>query len=231
MNELEIYCPNREKGCNKVLRYGVIPAHKNQDCLYETVSCPNVEGGCRHTMLRRDVTQHLAESCSFSVDCPCCHTKVASNTEEHCKCILNMTKELQRVRHELEACEKKMKSMEEKKSLVDECRKKFMEKRVPAADIEIYTSASAEPIVAQLAAQPRPQEEEDKVAIARQREREAEERKARMLPDGRVTCKHCGRAFNGRRIDKHEAVCVAGKAVRKVFDSSAVRAIESESHL
>ncbi len=45
-----------------------------------------------------------------------------------------------------------------------------------------------------------------------------EEKKVRILPDGRVRCKHCGRAFNSDRIEKHESVCLDKTSLQPIID-------------
>ena len=214
MNELEVYCPNRDKGCEKIVTYGTVQRHKASECLYEIVPCPNL--GCYAKITLGLLDKHLNDECKQTLKCLSCSKKVIVESDAHAKCINTMVNELQKVRREVEFYEKKVRSLEEKKVKLAECKTKFLEKHARSPEIEVLVPKSAQNPLEEAKAT-------TSLANPANPAQEAEEEKKRILPDGRVICKHCGRIFNGDRIKKHEAVCQEKKAPRSTFDSTAQR--------
>lgn len=90
VNELKIYCPNRDKGCRWKDQLGHLEAHRTSEsgCDYERIPCPNkcedsIEfdgivfplSGNKH-VYRKDLARHLTTECvNRSYCCEYCHTR------------------------------------------------------------------------------------------------------------------------------------------------------------
>ena len=88
VEELKIYCSNRDKGCEWVGQLGDFEAHRTSErgCGYEKVPCPNK---CQESTMgtlfsmsksmylyRKDLTNHLANQCiNRPYRCEYCHKK------------------------------------------------------------------------------------------------------------------------------------------------------------
>ena len=59
INELPVYCSNRENGCTEVTCVCQLESHINQ-CSYTTVKCSN---NCGDSLLRKDLVDHLNDKC------------------------------------------------------------------------------------------------------------------------------------------------------------------------
>ena len=87
VEELKIYCSNRDKGCEWVGQLGDFEAHRTSvmGCGYEKVPCPNkcFEGSTimkffskSMYLYRKDLANHLANQCiNRSYQCEYCHKK------------------------------------------------------------------------------------------------------------------------------------------------------------
>lgn len=65
IDELQVYCFNRRKGCKWVGEKGALASHlqSSSGCKYEEVKCPNVK--CGQKMERRRYTDHTESSCPW----------------------------------------------------------------------------------------------------------------------------------------------------------------------
>ena len=60
IDDLEVYCPNQEEGCQVVTKLGELNSHKNE-CGFTKVVCSQ---GCGKSILRKKLMQHCSNECS-----------------------------------------------------------------------------------------------------------------------------------------------------------------------
>ncbi|CAJ0827350.1 4309_t:CDS:2, partial [Entrophospora sp. SA101] len=77
VNELLVYCPNRELGCSHVGERQLIHSHIKDDCMYLEIQCCLEE--CKEIFLRKDLSKHI-EKCLPKIvdDCELCNLKKKS---------------------------------------------------------------------------------------------------------------------------------------------------------
>ncbi len=222
---MEVYCPNKQKGCDKIIQYGSVQSHLNTVCLFEPVLCPNHTLGCLAKISRGEIAQHLDTACEFSIKCSCGH-KVKHAKDQHASCMKKMLDDLKRVRSELEFYNKKIELLVEKEAEIEKCRAKFMENHAAA---EKSAVAAAKPVLQKVEKQQQAAAMVAKaVAAAAEEKKVAREVKvplaAPVVKPGRVVCKICSRGFAADRIAKHEAACAKAKNNnRGKFDSKSQR--------
>ena len=61
INELKVYCSNRENGCDKIIKYSLLHKHANE-CLHGVVEC-KYRCGTMSRLLRKDLELHYKEKC------------------------------------------------------------------------------------------------------------------------------------------------------------------------
>ena len=68
LNELQVYCINRPKGCDWVGNFGKLEQHlndkENGECQFVMVECP-VSIGCKECFLRENLENHVNNSCKY----------------------------------------------------------------------------------------------------------------------------------------------------------------------
>ena len=77
INELNVYCKNRDKGCPEVMNIKAMQSHLSKSnetgCQYVAVPCPN---GCQERISRRDIERHCNKACKQrKVACDYCGIK------------------------------------------------------------------------------------------------------------------------------------------------------------
>jgi hypothetical protein len=72
IDELDVYCVNKKKGCNWIGKRCDIMKHLDEECGEVLIACPNT---CPSVFLRKDFGQHEREACPFSL-VPCPYSKV-----------------------------------------------------------------------------------------------------------------------------------------------------------
>ena len=71
INELKVYCSNRENGCDKIIAYSSLQKHADE-CLHGVVEC-NYKCGIKR-LLRKDLELHCKEKCFHRiVHCKLCN--------------------------------------------------------------------------------------------------------------------------------------------------------------
>ena len=72
INELEVYCSNRNNGCKEIITYGALAKHVI-NCPQGIVECTNK---CGKILLRKDLEEHCKQKCSHRiVHCELCNTR------------------------------------------------------------------------------------------------------------------------------------------------------------
>lgn len=73
-DELTVYCPHEDLGCEHTCQRIQIGQHLKDDCVYIGTLCRVEE--CRKKLLKKDLTEHM-ESCPYKrVECLMCNAKV-----------------------------------------------------------------------------------------------------------------------------------------------------------
>ena len=71
INRLDVYCPNKEKGCQVATELGQLKAHLGK-CDYTELMCTQ---GCQRKIFRKDTREHIKFICPKRIIlCPYCHT-------------------------------------------------------------------------------------------------------------------------------------------------------------
>ncbi|XP_071807096.1 TNF receptor-associated factor 3-like [Asterias amurensis] len=83
LEKLNVYCANREAGCQKQLLLRNLDEHVQQECEYEMIQCIHRSKGCTAGILRHKFAQHLEDECLFRrVKCQFCGTELMANEQE-----------------------------------------------------------------------------------------------------------------------------------------------------
>ena len=61
IDDLEVYCPNQEEGCQVVTKLGDLNSHEDAECSFAKVVCSQ---GCGTSILRKELTEHCSNECS-----------------------------------------------------------------------------------------------------------------------------------------------------------------------
>ncbi|KAI8366079.1 uncharacterized protein BYT42DRAFT_540711 [Radiomyces spectabilis] len=84
VNELSVYCPRAEQGCEYTGQRQLIQGHLKHDCLYTLAACQQEE--CKELVLKKDIHRH-AETCKYRrAQCNMCKKHMrAFELEDHHK--------------------------------------------------------------------------------------------------------------------------------------------------
>lgn len=80
LDALQVYCPNKSKGCPDILLRGFVEQHVSQTCLFSDVSCQF----CGEIGLRQKVEQHETLECELRM-VPCVHAADGCDALVPCK--------------------------------------------------------------------------------------------------------------------------------------------------
>lgn len=82
VNELIVYCPNSESGCEVTMERQHVDSHLDNDCKYTATQCGVAE--CQTMVLKKDLNHHTNE-CPFRlVECERCNAKIKfKSLDEH----------------------------------------------------------------------------------------------------------------------------------------------------
>ncbi|KAI8088699.1 uncharacterized protein BX664DRAFT_295992 [Halteromyces radiatus] len=84
VNELLIYCPRKERGCDFIGQRQYMEHHMNNDCLYVFQSCQLQE--CQELILKKDLHSHVSTCKYRETVCKMCKKKMpAFELEDHYK--------------------------------------------------------------------------------------------------------------------------------------------------
>lgn len=207
MNELEIYCPNRPKGCKSIILYGAAKTHLNEECQFQKIPCTNQKLGCQEMVFRCELQKHINENCAYIMKCEQCAGKVFVEKDQHALCLRQMMEELSKVQHDLTNTELKLgmvraKNEEYEKIIQNDPFKDIPEEKIDESELEKILGNS-------------------KVS------------KSEKLKDKKdfktfMQCKTCGRIFKWNVIEKHEEFCIKQQHAlpRPKFNSAKQRLAE-----
>ncbi|CAG8574764.1 4941_t:CDS:2, partial [Dentiscutata heterogama] len=83
VNELLVYCPNKDLGCNYQGQRQLLSCHFKEGCMYTIVECCNEE--CQEAVFKKDLTKHMEKCRAKVIDHEICKCKVQLGTlEGHC---------------------------------------------------------------------------------------------------------------------------------------------------
>ncbi|OZJ03895.1 hypothetical protein BZG36_03953 [Bifiguratus adelaidae] len=82
VNELLVYCPQKEQGCVYSCQRQWIGHHLREECLYVFQACQLEE--CHEKILKKDLSDHVENCPQRKVECALCHDKMRfKNYESH----------------------------------------------------------------------------------------------------------------------------------------------------
>ena len=228
---MDVPCPNKDLGCNIILKYEKIKNHLNDDCLFEYISCPKKELGCNANIMREKIQEHLKKDCQFVQICVC-GVKIVNEENPHSKCLIRLEEKLRGIEKKLTSRKSILNNLiNEEKTLNDEIMKKEAESNMKAKD----NSDSKEESKSNCRTQTHEKKEDivindnnaniahNKNNIIHNEENPIPKMERKYNADGRIYCGFCGRCFNKRVIDRHERICGCQQVLRKPFDSKSQR--------
>lgn len=72
IDELEVYCTNKDHGCTHIVKLGEVYEHVNKVCEYSEVKCPAM---CGSNLFRKDLKRHNERECpNREAYCKYCHS-------------------------------------------------------------------------------------------------------------------------------------------------------------
>ncbi|CAG8499185.1 17974_t:CDS:2 [Funneliformis caledonium] len=80
VNELLVYCPNKNDGCLYQGQRQLLNFHLQEECLFTKLECRNEE--CREMILKKDLSKHMESCIARMVKCESCKEIVSLSTLE-----------------------------------------------------------------------------------------------------------------------------------------------------
>ncbi|CAG8583409.1 4959_t:CDS:2 [Cetraspora pellucida] len=83
VNELLVYCSNKDVGCNYQGQRQLLSCHLKEGCMFTIVECCNEE--CQESVLKKDLPKHMEKCRAGVINRESCKCKVQLGTfEGHC---------------------------------------------------------------------------------------------------------------------------------------------------
>jgi hypothetical protein len=124
LDQLMIFCANKEKGCEKTVMLEVLAVHENKECGFRTVECEH----CEEKICFKDGEKHRLNCRKLTFKCEFCGGKVREiDRNQHC-CLAYLGLEIKKIGEISKECEDKIWEMrrfydESEEHFGEECKK------------------------------------------------------------------------------------------------------------
>ena len=97
-------CPNKDKGCSKIIYVKLMKAHLVNQCPFNKCHCPNEKYGCIEYINRNQIENHIDTECKYNPCCTC-GGKLILGKNEHIECVLKLKTKLEELNRMIEDAE------------------------------------------------------------------------------------------------------------------------------
>lgn len=237
MNELDVYCLNKNHGCSEKFKYQKLDHHLSTDCPFQKINCPKNKA-CACILFRKDLPQHMEEECKLCDLCSKCEKLIDPTKTQHPKCLVNLKKEIEEAKNKLLEKRNQLEEAYDKQRELEKTINKIEERKVRQKAIEKYKEEK-EKQQKELEKQKEMEKENEKV---QPKSNEEEKIPAKVLlekadmDEPEMYCYKCAKYLKASIYDSHYEKCgnpskrniskseiVKEPKIRKVYDSKAKR--------